>query len=141
MIRLTRKYRFTAAHRLHTPALSDEENRATYGRCNNPHGHGHNYEVEVTVCGPVDPVTGRMVEITTLDALAHDEILTPFGHRNLNEMAAFQDAVPTTENLSAEFDRRLKAAWSQFFPSGVPWLEKVRISETDRNICEIAARA
>ena len=61
-----------ASHRLHSPALTDEENRETYGKCNNPHGHGHNYEVELTVRGTVDPVTGRVVDLALLDDLAEE---------------------------------------------------------------------
>jgi 6-pyruvoyltetrahydropterin/6-carboxytetrahydropterin synthase len=133
-IRLTKRYRFAASHRLHSPALTDEENRETYGKCNNPLGHGHNYEVELTVCGTVDPITGKVVDLRLLDALAEGQILAPFRYRNLNEeVAAFGTIVPTTENLGLEVDRRLRQAWPETFPH----LEKVRIRETDRNICEV----
>jgi 6-pyruvoyltetrahydropterin/6-carboxytetrahydropterin synthase len=140
---LSRKYAFAASHRLHSPALSDEENRAIYGKCNNPFGHGHNYEVEIMVRGPVDAVTGRVVDLAALDRLAEEEILAPFRLRNLNEeIEAFREAVPTTENLAAEVDRRLRAAWGGWFgaPEGgrCPRLERVSIRETDRNICEIS---
>ena len=137
-VRLTRRYAFSASHRLHSPALTDAQNQETYGKCNNPHGHGHNYEVELTVCGKVDPVTGRVVDLTLLDEVAEGRVLGSFRYRNLNEeVAAFRTTVPTTENLAAELDRRLRAAWTQSFPGGEPRLEKVRIRETDRNICEI----
>lgn len=137
-VHLSRRYGFTATHRLHAPALSEEENRAVYGKCNNPNGHGHNYEVEVTVSGPVDPVTGRSVSLEALDTLAARQILEPLRYRNLNEeVAAFQEAVPTTENLALEVDRRMRAAWQQTFPRGLPKLEKIRIWETERNICEV----
>jgi 6-pyruvoyltetrahydropterin/6-carboxytetrahydropterin synthase len=137
MVHLSRKYRFAASHRLHSTALSDAENNETYGKCNNPYGHGHNYEVELTVAGSVDPVTGRAVDLAALDSLAEQEILAPFRYRNLNlEIPAFRDSVPTTENLGLEVDRRLRAAWVSAFPNG-PRLEKVRIWETERNICEI----
>jgi len=141
-VRLSKRYGFAASHRLHSPALTDEENRDTYGKCNNPHGHGHNYEVELTVCGSVDPVTGRVVDLGLLDALAEKHILAPFRYRDLNEeVAAFRTTVPTTENLGLEVDRRLREAWSETFAGGEPHLEKVRIWETDRNICEISAKA
>jgi len=137
-VRLSKRYGFAASHRLHSPALTDEVNRETYGKCNNPYGHGHNYEVELTVCGTVDPVTGRVVDLGLLDALAEKQILVPFRHRNLNEeVTAFRTTVPTTENLGLEVDRRLREAWPETFPR----LEKVRIWETDRNICEIGAGA
>jgi 6-pyruvoyltetrahydropterin/6-carboxytetrahydropterin synthase len=135
---VTRSYWFSATHRLHASALSDERNRVVYGKCNNPHGHGHNYEIEVTVSGSVDPVTGRAVSLDALDALTTREILSPLRYRNLNEeVAAFRTAVPTTENLAAEVARRLRAAWPGTFPEGVN-LEKIRIHETARNICEIS---
>src|ERR1700722_20019476 len=137
-VRLSRRYVFFASHRLHSTALTEEQNRETFGKCNNPNGHGHNYEVELTVRGPVDPVTGRVVDLTALDRFAEARILAPFRYRNLNEeVAAFRTTVPTTENLGAELDRRLRTAWEESFPGGGPQLEKVRIWETDRNICEI----
>jgi 6-pyruvoyltetrahydropterin/6-carboxytetrahydropterin synthase len=138
-VHLSRKYAFSATHRLHAPSLTDGENRAIYGKCNNPHGHGHNYEVEITVAGPVDPVTGRAVSIEALDALAAREVIDPLRYRNLNEeVAAFRTAVPTTENLASEVYGRLRAAWAGAFPGGLPELEKIRIWETERNICEIS---
>jgi len=137
-VRLTRKYGFPASHRLHSGALSAEENRRTYGKCNNPHGHGHNYEIEITVRGKVDRVSGRAVDLGRLDQIAEDQILKPLRYRNLNEeVPVFSELVPTTENLAAELDRRLRSAWPEVFPPGGPVLEKLRIWETERNICEI----
>ena len=138
IIRLTRRYGFAASHRLHSSALTDAKNREVFGKCNNPHGHGHDYEVELTVRGTVDALTGRVVDIGALDRLAETQILAPFRWRNLNEeVEAFRTAVPTTENLAREVDRRLRAVWQAAFPEGELNLEKVRIRETDRNICEI----
>ncbi len=137
-VRLTRRYAFCASHRLHSPAMSAERNSEVYGKCNNPYGHGHNYEVELTVHGTVDPVTGRVVDLALLDSLAEERILAPFRFRNLNEeVEAFRTAAPTTENLAFEVDRRLREAWPETFAGGLPRLEKVRIRETERNICEI----
>jgi 6-pyruvoyltetrahydropterin/6-carboxytetrahydropterin synthase len=138
IVRVSRKYGFSATHRLHAPGLSDAENKLVYGKCNNPNGHGHNYEVEITVTGPVDPLTGRAVDLPALDALAAREVLDPLRYRNLNaEIPAFRASVPTTENLTLEVDRRLRSAWSGTFPAGWPKLEKIRIGETERNICEV----
>lgn len=138
-VHLSRRYTFCASHRLHSHQLSDEENRAIYGKCNNPNGHGHNYEVELTVRGEVDAVTGRSVDLFALDRLAEEQILKPFRYRNLNEeIEAFRLAVPTTENMALEVDRRLRAVWAEVFPAAGPRLEKVRIWETERNICEIS---
>lgn len=136
---LSRRYTFAASHRLHSPALSDAENRAIYGKCNNPNGHGHNYEVRIMVYGPVDQTTGRVVDLAVLDRLAEEQILAPFRFRNLNEeIDAFRAVVPTTENLASEVDRRLRIAWPATFPPNGPHLEKVSIWETERNICEIS---
>ena len=129
-VRVARRYVFPAAHRLHSTQLSDAENRAMYGKCNNPHGHGHNYEVVIVVKGAVDPVTGRAVDIARLDELAEEQFLRPFRYRDLNQEMA---VIPTTENLAMEIASRLRAAW----PAGFPALDKVRILETDRNICEV----
>lgn len=140
-VHLSRRYKFAASHRLHSPALSDEQNRETYGKCDNPHGHGHNYDIELTIAGPVDPVTGRVVDLVRLDGLAEKQILAPFRYRNLNEeIPAFQSLVPTTENLARELDRRLRQAWPDTFGNTGPRLEKIRIWETDRNICEISPK-
>lgn len=109
-----------------------------YGKCNNPHGHGHNYEVEITVAGHIDPVTGRAVDLHMLDRIAEEQILRPLRYRNLNEeVPRFREVVPTTENLASELDRRLRSAWKDVFGPGGVAFEKLRISETDRNICEI----
>jgi len=136
-VRLSRRYGFTATHRLHAAGLTDEENRAVYGKCNNPNGHGHNYEIEITVAGPVDEVTGRVVSRKELDGLVAREVVEPLRYRNLNEeVEAFRNVVPTTENLTYEVDQRLRAAWGLAFPLGFPRLEKIRIWETERNICE-----
>lgn len=140
MFRLTRRYGFAASHRLHTPRLSDDENRALYGKCNNPYGHGHNYVVEVSARGPADPATGCAVATPVLDALVARQVMDAFDRRNLNEeVPAFASAVPTSENLAVEICRRLKRNWKDAFPGEWPKLEKVRIAETERNIFEIEA--
>lgn len=140
MFRVTRRYRFAASHRLHAALLDDEQNRKLYGKCNNPYGHGHNYEVEISALGPLDRATGSAVDIAALDRLVARQILEPFDHRNLNaEVAEFERAVPTSENLAAEICRRLKHNWGAAFPGEWPRLDKVRIAETERNIFEIRA--
>jgi len=140
MIRVTRKYRFSASHRLHVAALSDAENRELYGKCNNPFGHGHNYEIAVSVRGPLDSRSGRAVDIELLDGLVRRQVLEPFEHRNLNEeVEAFRGAAPTSENLGREILRRLKQNWRAAFPADGPQLEKVSIAETSRNAFEVSA--
>nr|WP_252263588.1 6-carboxytetrahydropterin synthase [Paracidobacterium acidisoli] len=125
-----RRYRLSASHRLHTDALSEAENRAIYGKCNNPHGHGHNYVIEVTVGGEVDPKTGMVCDLAALDACVQRKVVEPFDHMNLNTLPCFQDRVPTTENLCMEVHRRLKDALT-----GVE-LARVRVEETSNNFFE-----
>ncbi len=129
---LTRRYRFSASHRLHSRRFSEEQNRQLYGKCSNPHGHGHNYVVEVTVGGPVDPATGMIANLGELDPFVAREVIEAFDQKYLNEeIPEFQDVVPTTENLCREIYRRLKP-----FPAAR--LERVRIEETSNNSFEYA---
>jgi 6-pyruvoyltetrahydropterin/6-carboxytetrahydropterin synthase len=131
-VELGRRYRFAAAHRLHSDRLSEAENARLYGKCNNPLGHGHNYVVEIAVSGAVDPATGMIANLGDLDRFVEREVLEPFDHRSLNdEVAAFRDNVPTTENLCIEIFRRLAA-----FPKAK--LERVRVEETNNNSFEYA---
>src|SRR5690348_7475802 len=116
MIRLTRRYRFAASHRLHTSALSDEVNDELYGKCNHPFGHGHDYALDVTVEGALDKATGRVCDLVTLDGLVTQYVLKDFDHKNLNEDAAdFRLAVPTSENLAVAIEERLRKAWGSGF--------------------------
>jgi 6-pyruvoyltetrahydropterin/6-carboxytetrahydropterin synthase len=134
-IELGRRYNFAASHRLHTAALSEEENRRVFGKCNNPFGHGHNYVAEIYVSGRVDPATGMIVNLADLDAFVQREVVEAFDHKSLNQdMPAFRDAVPTTENVCIEIFRRLKN-----FP--LARIERVRIEETGNNSFEYAGEA
>lgn len=131
-LELTRRYSFAASHRLHSPQLSEEENRRIYGKCNNPYGHGHNYHLEVTVAGAVSATTGMLVQVPELDAFVDGEVLEAFGHKNLNaEVPEFAGQVPTTENVCREIYRRLEK-----FPGAR--LQRVRVEETGANSFEYA---
>lgn len=137
-MKLTRRYRFSASHRLHAEALSEEANRATYGKCNNPYGHGHNYIVEVTVEGPVDVRTGRVVDVPRLDEVVQKEIIGRYDHRNLNEQVEdLANKVPTSEVVAEAIHARLAQNW----PVGSPVLARVRVWETRNNIFEVLTRA
>jgi 6-pyruvoyltetrahydropterin/6-carboxytetrahydropterin synthase len=127
---LTRRYLFSASHRLHSPEMSAEENQAVYGKCNNPYGHGHNYAVEITVAGPVDAATGMVCNLADLDAFVGANILKRFGHENLNTLREFQQNVPTTENLCRELYRIMDQG---FQPARI---DKVRVEETMLNSFE-----
>ena len=139
MIRVTRRYQFSASHRLHTRELSDSDNREVYGKCNNPLGHGHDYVVEVSARGPLDHSTSRAVDPSALDQLVRQEVLEAFEHKNMNvEVPEFARVVPTTENLAFEIVRRLQFRWREYFPGEWPQLDRVRIGETPRNTFELA---
>jgi 6-pyruvoyltetrahydropterin/6-carboxytetrahydropterin synthase len=131
-IELGRRYRFSASHRLHTAHLSEEENCRVFGKCSNPHGHGHNYVLEVGMSGDVDSATGMIANLADLDAFVEHRVLEDFDHKSLNEdVPAFRDKVPTTENLCMEIFQRLKS-----FPKAK--LERVRVEETGKNSFEYA---
>ncbi len=126
-----RRYRLSASHRLHAESLSEAENRAAYGKCNNPHGHGHNYLVEVAFAGPVDPLTGMVVDLVALDTFARDEVLATFDLANLNVLAAFAGVVPTTENFAVELHGRFARFRDARFP--LARLARIRVEETGNN--------
>ena len=133
MVTLTRSYEFAAAHRLHSAALSEAQNRDLFGKCNNPHGHGHNYVLEVTVGGEPDPRTGFLVDLGMLDRTVREQVVDRYDHRHLNlDVEEFRDLVPTSENVVRVIWERLKPA----LPAGA--LRKVVLRETERNIftCE-----
>lgn len=131
-LQLSRRYRFSASHRLHSAQLGEEENWRVYGKCNNPYGHGHNYVVEVAVSGPVDEGTGMIANLSDLDAFVESEVIEPFDHKYLNEeVAEFRERVPTTENICIEIFNRLRR-----FPRAR--LERVRVEETGLNSFEYA---
>ncbi|MBZ5683941.1 MAG: 6-carboxytetrahydropterin synthase [Acidobacteriia bacterium] len=127
---LTRRYLFSASHRLHSAEMSAEENLATYGKCNNPHGHGHNYGLEVTVSGPVDVTTGMVCNLVDLDECVEREVLARYHLENLNTRKEFVVTVPTTENLCIEIFEILERAFRKAH------LERVRLEETMMNSFE-----
>jgi 6-pyruvoyltetrahydropterin/6-carboxytetrahydropterin synthase len=132
---LTRRYRFSASHRLNSEQMSSEENLATYGKCNNPHGHGHNYTLEVTVSGPVDPATGMVCNLVDLDGFVSREVVARYDLENLNTLQEFSQTVPTTENLCVEIYEILHRGFQKAH------LEKVRLEETMMNSFEYAGGA
>ena len=96
-----RKEHFNAAHRLHNPQWSDEQNINTFGKCSLPHYHGHNYEMEIKVVGEPDPATGFVMDMKKLSDLVHEKIVERFDHKNLNlDTAEFKNLNPTAENIA-----------------------------------------
>jgi 6-pyruvoyltetrahydropterin/6-carboxytetrahydropterin synthase len=129
---LTRRYWFSASHRLHDEGMSASENQAVYGKCNNPYGHGHNYALEVTVGGRVDKSTGMVCNLVDLDSFVQEKILERFDRQNLNTLSEFQGVVPTTENLCVEVYGILERGFRH------AQVEKIRVEETMLNSFEYA---
>lgn len=126
-----RKAHFNAAHRLHNPALSDEQNREVFGLCNNPHYHGHNYELEVKVIGEVDPETGYLIDLKILKDIIKEEVELRFDHKNLNvETEEFKDLNPTAENICYVIWQLIRARLDERYDL------QVRLYETPRNYVE-----
>ena len=123
---LSRRYHFSASHRLHTDAYDAAQNFAVFGKCNNPYGHGHNYTVQVTLSGQVNPVTGMVCDLGELDAFAQTNLLDRFDHTNLNLLDCFANKVSTTENLCIEIHRIFRGFKSAH-------LERIHVEETSNN--------
>jgi 6-pyruvoyltetrahydropterin/6-carboxytetrahydropterin synthase len=137
----TRRYRLSASHRLHAPRLDEQQNRDTYGKCNNPYGHGHNYFVEITVAGPIDSETGFVVDMPKLDALAKRELIDRFDMQHMNADPAFAgDFVPSTENLSIEVERVFRHEVPLLDATGRLRLHAIRIEETGNNSFDLPAQ-
>jgi len=129
---VTRRYRFCAAHRLHTDHLSPEENRAVFGKCNNPNGHGHNYVVLVTVKSMAPTAAGGGLDLDQLDRIVGQQVITRFDHQDINRDPEFAERTTTGENLVLLiWDLLVKC-----FPTGQ--LEKVGLIETRDNYFEYA---
>ena len=109
MIYVTRREVFSASHRLHNPSLSDEENKAVFGKCNNLRGHGHNYTLEVVVAGDVDPVSGYVVDLKKMKTVIIEHVTSKLDHKHLNDDVEFlKDVNPTTENLAIKIWEQLE---------------------------------
>jgi 6-pyruvoyltetrahydropterin/6-carboxytetrahydropterin synthase len=107
-VTVTRRLRFNAAHRVHNPALSDEENAAIFGKCNNPNWHGHNYILDVSVEGDIDERTGYVLDLSALKQLVERQIVDKVDHRNFNlDVDFMRGVIPTSENIIIAFWRLL----------------------------------
>jgi 6-pyruvoyltetrahydropterin/6-carboxytetrahydropterin synthase len=110
-VTVTRRLHFSAAHRVHNPAMSDEENRRVFGKCNNPNWHGHNYILDVSVTGPLDEKTGYVIDLSRVKQIVEERVIQHVDHRNLNlEVDFLRDVIPTTENVVVGFWRVLEPA-------------------------------
>jgi 6-pyruvoyltetrahydropterin/6-carboxytetrahydropterin synthase len=134
-VTVTRRLTFNAAHRVHNPALSDEENTRLFGKCNNPNWHGHNYVLEVSVTGEPDPRTGYVVDLGEVKRIVEAEFVSHVDHRNLNlEVPFLQGTNPTSENI-------ILACWRRLEPALRPGrLSRLRLWETENNYVEYDGR-
>ncbi len=130
-VTVTRRLHFNAAHRVHNPELSDDENRRIYGKCNNPNWHGHNYVLDVSVSGEVDERTGYVMDLSELARLVEREVLDKVDHRNMNVDVPFMQGInPTSENI-------IVAIWRILEPAVRPArLTRLRLRETENNFVE-----
>ncbi|MBK9149587.1 MAG: 6-carboxytetrahydropterin synthase [Saprospiraceae bacterium] len=133
-VSVTRKAHFNAAHRLHNPKWSEEQNKAVFGLCNNEHYHGHNYELEVSILGPVDPDTGYVYDLGRLADLIKREVEDRFDHKNLNlDTPEFRELIPSAENIAI-------VIWNILRDKIESHLDiKIRLWETPRNYVEYPA--
>ncbi|MBM3462869.1 MAG: 6-carboxytetrahydropterin synthase [Armatimonadetes bacterium] len=128
MIYFGRRVSFSMGHRLHNHALSDAENRAIYGKCNNPNGHGHQYTLEVLVAGEVDPKTGFSANLPLMDEILRREIVERFDHYDFNaDFPEYAGVISSGENLARIF-------WDLIAPH-LP-LARLRVEETEKNAFE-----
>ena len=129
-VTVTRRVHFSAAHRLHNPRLSPEDNRRIFGLCNNANYHGHNYELDISVTGPVALDTGYVADLGEVKRIAEEVVVAALDHRNLNlDVPAFADLNPTAENIVVVIWRMLEGR----LPGR---LEKLVLWETPRNYVE-----
>lgn len=129
-----RKEHFNAAHRLHNPAWSDEQNASVFGKCNNPNYHGHNYELIVQVTGHIDPLTGYVIDMKVLSDLIKSEVLDRFDHKNLNlDTEEFRELNPSAEHIAIVIYNLLKTKLNHELSL------KIRLYETERNFVEFPA--
>ncbi len=134
MIELTQSFEFSAAHRLHCRSLSDEQNRAIFGKCNNPSGHGHNYQLEVTITAAASDPSGRVLPIAEFERIVRERVIDRFDHKHLNEdCPEFAATNPSVENIT-------RVAWSllegRFAPAR---LARLRVWETPKTCAELSA--
>src|SRR5205809_957142 len=134
-VTVIRRLQFSSAHRVHNPALSDEENRAIFGKCNNPNWHGHNYTLDVSVSGPVDSRTGYVIDLAALKRIVMREVVDKVDHKNFNlEVDFMAGIIPTTENI-------VVAMWRVIAPAIAPArLTRLVLWETPNNYVEYDGR-
>ena len=130
-MKVGRRETFNSAHRLFNPDWDDAKNLEVFGKCSNPNYHGHNYIMETWVGGPIDPITGYVMDLKQLKMLIRSEVTDKFDHRNLNlDISEFKELNPTAENIA-------KVAW-ELLRDKLPTHLKltIRLWETENNVVE-----
>jgi len=134
-VTVTRRLQFNAAHRVHNPALSDEENRTLFGKCNNPNWHGHNYVLDVSVRGEVSERTGYVMDLAVLKRIVETNVIDRVDHKNFNlDVDFMRGTIPTSENIVVAF-------WRLIEPLVAPArLTRIVLWETSNNYVEYDGR-
>lgn len=134
-VTVTRRMHFNAAHRVHNPALSDEENERLFGRCNNPNWHGHNYILDVSVAGPIEARTGYVMDLAALKRVVQETVIDKIDHRNFNlDVDFMRGVIPTAENI-------VVGCWKVLAPRVAPArLVRLVLWETPNNYVEYEGR-
>ncbi len=134
-VTVTRRLRFNAAHRVFNPSLSDEENSATFGKCNNPNWHGHNYTLDVSVLGEIDQRTGFVIDLGKLRDIVEREVIDVVDHRNFYlDVPFLKSTIPTSENIVVAF-------WKILEPAVKPAkLQRLVLWETENNYVEYTGK-
>jgi 6-pyruvoyltetrahydropterin/6-carboxytetrahydropterin synthase len=132
-VHITRRERFSAAHKLGRPEWSLEKNLAIFGKCANPNWHGHNYELWVTVAGNTDPATGFVIDLSALSKLMHEHVIDIVDHRNIDlDVPFMKGRNSTTENLAVAIWQQLEGPITKIGGA----LHKVKLQETENNCVE-----
>lgn len=133
MIYITRKFHFSASHRLYKEGLTDEENEKIYGKCSNPNGHGHNYNLEITVAGKKDSFTGFVMDLKELKEIVNTELIDKVDHKNFNiDVGFMKGIIPSTENIAVKFWEILENKIN----NSERKLSSVKLFETENNFVE-----
>ena len=131
MIHITRRERFSSAHKLENKNLSHKENCDIFGACYNV--HGHNYELFVTVRGKVNPKTGFITNLKDLKKLLKKLIISKLDHQVINEVSFMKNKIASTENVCI-------AIWEEIYQPIKNELNCelfcVKVLETENNIFE-----
>ena len=130
---ITRRERFSAAHKLHREDWSEEKNAEVFGKCANPNWHGHNYQLFVTVKSTVNSSTGFVMDLKLLGDIIKDKVISQTDHKNINLDTPFMDGImSSTENICLaiwdELEGEISAHGAQ--------LHCVKLQETENNFVE-----